>query len=449
MVVSIIMNNPDQEHADNPPNSATIIEEDWSLIISTTRNERFSASQTTTTTAAAAIATTQYETHTSILIPCSPIITMVIYCVESLTPLDMVELWNGRGDATGNKVWMGALFFIEVFVCPLPPCRRLSKTTAMMDGERDRFSDNSQARGDGEEEIKEEERYVLRTALMEWRTRLFHEKKILELGAGTGAAGIALMLAAATAEDDTSSKGDKETAIEPSCVVLSDSDENILSLCLKNCKANLAYGNSFPHNTKVTSSNLPIEMGHRQQVALECPYEICKLDWMHHDTVNEQLGRVSQYDTIVATDVLYDISSLKPLIQTAAHWIKPGGYFVLSHIPRASIHDNNGGSTFGTGLELEELILQEAVLCGFKPVDILDRSDFYPSSEEERQPNLQRKSQRQSTSGCQDKMTVIRPRDLMKILNAGSRMMSSPDLGYEDMEAAEAAILFFSMGMRN
>ena len=32
-------------------------------------------------------------------------------CVKALTPLGMINLYNTAHDATGNRIWMGALFF--------------------------------------------------------------------------------------------------------------------------------------------------------------------------------------------------------------------------------------------------------------------------------------------------------------------------------------------------
>eukprot|EP00532_Pseudo-nitzschia_australis_P020039 CAMPEP_0168304484 /NCGR_PEP_ID=MMETSP0142_2-20121227/46871_1 /TAXON_ID=44445 /ORGANISM="Pseudo-nitzschia australis, Strain 10249 10 AB" /LENGTH=141 /DNA_ID=CAMNT_0008255709 /DNA_START=112 /DNA_END=533 /DNA_ORIENTATION=- len=49
---------------------------------------------------------------------------MKLRCVNRLTPLDMLDLSNGAGDATGNRVWMGAVFFLECMVRPLPLCAR-------------------------------------------------------------------------------------------------------------------------------------------------------------------------------------------------------------------------------------------------------------------------------------------------------------------------------------
>ena len=61
-------------------------------------------------------------------------------------------------------------------------------------------------------------------------------------------------------------------------------------------------------------------------------------------------------DTVIATDVIYDISTVKLLCQTASHILKDGGYFVLSHVPRASV-DNT--PDYSTKEVLENFILKK------------------------------------------------------------------------------------------
>jgi len=50
----------------------------------------------------------------------NPPLTMQLCYVESLPPMDLMDLYNGRADATGNRIWMGALLFIEAMIRPLP-----------------------------------------------------------------------------------------------------------------------------------------------------------------------------------------------------------------------------------------------------------------------------------------------------------------------------------------
>uniref|UniRef100_A0A7S1YS87 Methyltransferase type 11 domain-containing protein n=1 Tax=Ditylum brightwellii TaxID=49249 RepID=A0A7S1YS87_9STRA len=80
----------------------------------------------------------------------------------------------------------------------------------------------------------------------------------------------------------------------------------------------------------------------------------------------------SSYDTVFATDVLYDLSSLSPLFTTASKMLRGGGYFVLSHVPRASVQDyhdddddDDGKTIIGTANVLEHLICNEAIKHGF------------------------------------------------------------------------------------
>ena len=49
---------------------------------------------------------------------------MEVRCMESLTPLDMLDLSNGLSDATGNRIWMGAVLFMECMVRELLPQKR-------------------------------------------------------------------------------------------------------------------------------------------------------------------------------------------------------------------------------------------------------------------------------------------------------------------------------------
>jgi 2-polyprenyl-3-methyl-5-hydroxy-6-metoxy-1,4-benzoquinol methylase len=73
------------------------------------------------------------------------------------------------------------------------------------------------------------------------------------------------------------------------------------------------------------------------------------------------------YDSVIATDVLYDISSLAPLMQTASKLVKVGGYFILSHVPRASVEADNGdgGSAAVARADvLESLIVEEGTKHG-------------------------------------------------------------------------------------
>jgi methylase of polypeptide subunit release factors len=124
----------------------------------------------------------------------------------------MVNLSQGSHDATGHKVWMGAYMFVEAIA-------------------KDEFLQS-----------------------------LFRMKCVLELGCGTGVAGLALL---------------DESENAPASIVFTDSNPASLELCRQNCLRNLS--------------------------ANDKRYSVARLHW------GSAIGRDSFFDTILATDVLYDI----------------------------------------------------------------------------------------------------------------------------------------------
>jgi predicted nicotinamide N-methyase len=126
----------------------------------------------------------------------------------------------------------------------------------------------------------------------------FAGKRVVELGSGTGVGGIALLRS--------------ECAV-PSYACMTDADPNALDLCRRNCQ----------HNELLS-------------------YKVAQLTW--GDKIPPELFEMEDdsspgtFDTVLATDVLYDIGLLPPLFQTAVDCL--GGAsgrrtFVLSHVPRA------------------------------------------------------------------------------------------------------------------
>jgi cyclopropane fatty-acyl-phospholipid synthase-like methyltransferase len=95
----------------------------------------------------------------------------------------------------------------------------------------------------------------------------------------------------------------------PECLVLSDVDEGSLSLCRQNCEQNLS--------------------------ACKERIKIQHLSWGDCADVEEC------FDTIIATDVIYDVSAIRPLFSTVKRYLAPFGYFILSHVPRASLSDDS------------------------------------------------------------------------------------------------------------
>lgn len=256
----------------------------------------------------------QYNNVIKIIIQPKPFLTYLeIECVLSLSPLDMINLSCGTHDATGQCVWMGALFFIETLAA------------ANMQNEICKY---------------------------------FQNKNVLELGCGTGVAGLALMLLK------------KST---PKHLTLSDADNKVLDLCRRNCEKNL-------------STNIKIEDS-------SSTYSIHQLCWGCQDYSQNALSSSKSidssnhhqhhsYDTVFATDVIYDLECLPDLLWTVDQYLTIDGHFILSHIPRACLpnHDNDDEkkkSTYSNyQSKIEQIILTTTQDYGLELVTILRPSDL-------------------------------------------------------------------------
>lgn len=232
------------------------IEEDWSHIMKSS------------------LTGTHFSNHSLCKISLSPSVAMEIACVEHLTPLDMISLSYGTSDPTGNRIWMGALAFIELFVRPI------------------KSSDHKEVQPKWFDRAQQ---------LKKLRKELFHDATILELGAGTGTSGISLAIAHKCDIDES-------LWYRPKQLTFTDNDSNVLNLCKRNCDLNLSK-DGFD----------------------TLPYEVMYLEW------GMQMSGKDLFNVVIATDVIYNLSSLEPIFQTSHDLLKPGGYFVLSHVPRASI----------------------------------------------------------------------------------------------------------------
>lgn len=146
----------------------------------------------------------------------------------------------------------------------------------------------------------------------------FTGKKLLELGCGTGIGGLAVALSTFTAH-----------------VELTDNDPQVLELCQRNCTLNA------PNIDGIVT--------------------VKDLTWGEDGQLQDS------FDTVLATDVLYDISLLVPLFQTARGALtssassKDGcGFFVLSHVPRACYNTENPPVE-----DLDKFIVNKASHLGF------------------------------------------------------------------------------------
>lgn len=320
----------------------------------------------------------EFEETTSTTVQQHRPLQMKLQCVESLTPLDMLDLSNGTGDATGNRIWMGALFFIECFVRPLP---RLSTNNETF---------HSKIR-----------------AMSELRSALFFNKKICELGAGTGASLIAIGLAGTVCEH-----------VKPKSIMLTDNDPVVLSLCEKNC---------------ITNFNDDVEV----------KFQVCALDWgkdnlekiMRESDDDDDNGRrrkqiyASSQDTVVATDVIYDLSALQPLFETASILVKTGGSFVLSHVPRACIECD--WKDIRDALEHE--ILNEAAKHNFA---LMTSSSTACGNDDNLHSSIL------EVVGKDD--YAIRPVALMDLWGGDAKMLSSSkDCDFLELDSVGASIIIF------
>jgi hypothetical protein len=227
------------------------------------------------------------------------------------------------------------------------------------------------------------------------RQILFQNKEVIELGAGTGASLISIGMI-----------GMNDDSVRPSRLSLTDNDSNVLSLCRMNCATNLKKGIEYNVDH--------LEWGREQ---------IQKLAKKGNDRYYEE----DSYDTVIATDVIYDLSSVPILFETASYLLKETGYFVLSHVPRASINCESNSIREA----LEKRILREATNHGFVPM-----------------PN--QTSTIENVSCSLDIMALfdkedyaIRPNNLMDVWGNGKKIIASAECDYEEMDLVGASLIIF------
>ncbi|KAG7364697.1 lysine methyltransferase [Nitzschia inconspicua] len=271
--------NHDQEEDDNKAAEIVVVEEDWSDFLgtnTTNHNDGFA----------------RHDTVQEVSLPViqgnkKSMVTLRIASVSSLSPMDMVNLSWGTHDATGHRIWLGATLLVQA----LP---------------------------------------ILTTYLA--------SRRILELGAGTGLAGIAVA-----------------KTVEIQELILTDASLSALELCRNNCENN--------------------QVGEHVQVK--------KLCW--GDTPDDASG-MKKFDTVMAADILYDLNMLQPIFQTACRSLKMDGIMILSHVPRAAVSIEDAPK----GKSIEDIILDQAAHFGFDLKSILHPTDI-PSMDEEEQDDMQQK----------------------------------------------------------
>jgi len=218
--------------------------------------------------------------------------------------MDMLDMSYGTADPTGCCVWLGAFLFIEMFARE--------------------FSDIDQ---NEMQNLK-----VIRDALFPPNCEL------IELGSGTGMSSLSLMsMATRSNEEDTDESNAANIYKGPSLLVQTDNNDDALELCRINRDAN------------------------RDKINRNCDVHVEKLEWgKDTTTMLDRASLPTTYHTVLATDVLYDLSSLVPLLTSAFELLREDGYFILSHVPRAYIdEDENDSET-----TLETIIIKEAFKVG-------------------------------------------------------------------------------------
>ena len=226
--------------------------------------------------------------------------TLTIECLSELTPLDMMDMSFGIADPTGSCVWLGAFLFMEMFA------RKLDvDTTASYDMQR--YWSNI-------------------------RSTIFPQGcHAVELGAGTGMAGLSLMLMSCYAQDNI--QNDKVIYTGPSLLVQTDVNDDALELCQINRDANNLGNMKNNERYGVHIKKLEWGKGNAEKV-FGCKEE---KDTTTCSSDRAMISLPIMYNVVLATDVLYDLAFLVPLVVTASELLKEGGYFLLSHVPRASI----------------------------------------------------------------------------------------------------------------
>ena len=167
-------------------------------------------------------------------------------------------------------------------------------------------------------------------------------------------------------------------------MTFTDSDRSVLELCERNCRENVADASL---------------------------YSVAQLEWGADlaGGTDENAVRSGAYDTVFATDCLYNIQSLPPLLQTASALLRTGGYFIISHVPRASVETDDGFSSVVASAQ----ILERSIVKKARRYSL----EVYPG------------------------LSSIRPEDLRPLW--GGRAIDEDGASFDHMAGIGAAVLIF------
>ena len=171
------------------------------------------------------------------------------------------------------------------------------------------------------------------------------QTRICELGCGCGLAGIATLLSS------LSSSSVDNTPL----VVFTDNDSEALELCESNCELNNISPKLYQHEL-LSWGDLPKQNN------------------------DDYLLKEESFQVVLATDVVYDICMIPPLLQSASALLLPGGHIILSHVPRFFLpRDENDTRQTNPQQDLEQHIIEQMNLVGLqlaetiRPYQVLTR----------------------------------------------------------------------------
>lgn len=283
-----------------------------------------------------------------------------------LTPLDVTydDFADDSYDGTGTIVWMGALAI-------LPVIATAARGSSVEGGARPPVS----FFGDGPAA-------VVVAGETPGTTR---RRRVCELGCGAGVAGMAIAHAFSFSRSSVAiGKGAAAAPLRQGPplleVVLTDNDPEALNLCRENCRTN-GLASPPPEDDD-------------GRAAVVCRHALLQWAVVPRRTPEDQdgpppspsappessplLAGQGSFDAVVATDVLYEIVMIPPLLVTASRLLGLGGRFWLSHVPRFYLPRKGGGDGPGDdgdeagaarAMALESHIVREAARVGLVLVD--------------------------------------------------------------------------------
>jgi len=173
--------------------------------------------------------------------------------------------------------------------------------------------------------------------------------RCLELGSGTGLSGLASLHYFC-----------EEISLD---LILTDNSQSVLDLCQKNYQRNKLKNR---------------DVGSTEQSIVRVEY----LEW------GDCLPDIEQrkQHIVMATDVIYDVASWKPLLETTQQSLSQDGFLLVAHVPRAALpeEDSHDATTISYLKRLETYLIRIALEYDFRLNSLLRPSDLgtFPDQED-------------------------------------------------------------------